>query len=385
MRRLTSIAGIVLLAFLPVTALAQDQVAEVSASDLGVRYRTVQHPGHEGHKAISHDILLQNDLITYGIRYTACIDKAHAPRVAPLEGYIGMPRPCACNWYHSGFLEIVINGEDIGTYPLGDFSVLDSGGRGLCRLVWDYPAGQVRVSFVLDPSARYLKCQIRLRPKAHVKSISLRLRCYPSYFTAYHHRQGARRVRTPAALVREGENKTLTGEQNWWALYYDEVFDVARGEGEGPCGLLFVPRQVKTMRIAPGGYSVNTELQVKPTEGDIRLVFAEFPGTANADALKFMQRSASSILADLTATDFTPRLIANTDFDALGKELADLVARARPPADQAGKLRQLLADARGAAEAARGGDWKAELRVAKLLRAYRDALWGLKIQALFAQ
>ena len=364
---------------------AEGQAPEVAVNDLGVRYRTVRHPGHEGHRAVSHDILLQNDIVTYGIRYTACVDNAHAPRVAPLEGYIGMPRPCSCNWYHGGFLEVIVDGENIGTYPLGDFSALDSGSRGLCRLVWDYPGGQARVSFVLEPKARYLKCQVLLRPKAEVKSIALRLRCYPSYFTAYHPRKGARRVKTPAALVKEGENKTLAGGANWWAVYYDEVFDVARGEGEGPCGLLYLPRQVKAMRVAPGGYSVNTELQVKPSERDIRLVLVEFPGVTNADALKFMEGTASSMLAELISTDFTPRLIADTDFEALGKELAELIARARPPAEEAAKLRKLLADARQAAEAAREGDWKAELRIAKLLGEYRDALWGLKIEALFAQ
>ncbi len=383
MRAATTMATVCLLVSL--VALAANGPAGVAVTDHGIRSRTTRHPGHEGHRAISHDIVMQNDLVTYGVRYCVCVDKSHAPRVAPLEGYIGMPRPTSCNWYHSGFMRIVINGQDIGTYPIADFSALDSGDRGLCRLLWDCPLGRLRVSFILERGARFVKCQVLLRPALDVKSIGIRLTCYPSFFTAYHRRKGARRVKTPAALVTEGQNKSLPGRQNWWAVYYDEVFDVARGEGDGPCAVLFSPRQVQSIRIAPGDYSVHTELTIDPSARDIRLAFAEFPSTSNADALKYWSSAANNILADLASTDFTPLVIARTDFDALARELDELIGRVRPPAAEARKLRQMLAAAAGAARSARQGDWKAEKKVAALLAAYQDALWELKIQGLFAR
>ncbi|MBC7289154.1 MAG: hypothetical protein H5T86_14180 [Armatimonadetes bacterium] len=377
-------AGLVTLFFVTLGA-CQEPTQRVAVTDLGRNTRTTGYPGHESHKGITHDIILDNEIIKYAIRYTVCADQSHAPRVVPLEGYVGMPGPCACNWYHSGFLQIIVNGEDVGTYPLGDFSAIDSGERGMCRMVWEWPGGVVRLSFVLDPGKRYLKSQILIRPSGDVKSISLRLRCYPSFFTAYHRREGKREIVTPELVVNQGEDKTLPGEKGWWALYQDAVFDVARGEGEGPCGLVFLPAQVESVRFRPGSYAVETELAVKPSERDIRLGLMEFPGVPNADALKFLKDSAAEILADLTVTDFRPRLLWAINLDEEARELESLIAKANLGGEEAAKFRNMLAEDRKAAEAALAGDWRAETQVAKSLEQYRDALWELKIAALFAE
>ncbi|MCD6350883.1 MAG: hypothetical protein J7M26_02080, partial [Armatimonadetes bacterium] len=326
---------------------------EVAMHDLGPKYAATGHPGHEGHKRVNHDILLSNDLVTYGIRYCACTDKSHAPYVVPLEGYIGMPRPCACNWYHSGFMEIIVDGDNIGRYPLADFAALGSGPRGLARMVWDYAGGRVRVSFLLEPGSRYLKVQILLSPSKPPKSIVLALRCYPSYFTSYYHRQGARRIVTPSAEVKQGERKTLPASDNWWALYKDDVFDPARGEGEGPCGLMLMPAQAKSITFAPGDYAVETRIEYKPDQRDLRLAFWDFKGMANAKALELMKKTTSQVLAQLLTTNFTPLLVQRTSLAAERAEFERLRALAGPKL--AAEEEKRLAAAEKALQAARKG------------------------------
>jgi hypothetical protein len=373
------------LAFLSSAALpAEGGPPRVAVADLGPVDRATEYPGHQGHMTTTHDIALQNDLLTYALRYTACIDKAHAPFVAPIEGYIGMPGPTSCNWYHSGFLRIAIDGDDIGRYPLGDFSALDSGDRGLARMVFDYPGGQVRVTFLLEPGARNLLCQVLLRPKTKPKSVAVALVCYPSAFTAWIHRQGAREVVTPASRIKQGEDRKLPGADNWWAFYQDGTFDVARGEGEGPCALLFVPRQVQAVRFQPLDYPVMTWLECNPDETDLRFALWDMPGVANADGLKLMQSTAAPVLAHLLTADFRPLIVSRSNVDALRAELAGIVTRVGP-SEASKKAEAALTEAAQSLQAARQGDWQAEKRLAALLRQYDDMVWDLRISALFAE
>lgn len=363
---------------------AGDEPPQVDMQDRGATLRPTSHPGHEGHQQVNHDILMHNDLIAYQLRYCACVDKAHDPKVVPLEGYIGMPLPASCNWYHSGFLRILLDGEDIGQYPLADFAALDSGERGLCRMVWDYPGGRVRVSFVLEADGRCLKTQILLAPNQPPTSISLALNCYPSFFTSHYKRQGARRILTPATEVKEGATANVPAADNWWALYQDEVFDVARGEGEGPCALLLMPAQADEVHFAPGGYAVPTTITFKPDQRDLRLAFWDFKGLTNAEALEYLKAHSGQTLADLLNTSFTPLILEHIDLAAERREFEQLVARGGG-SELAQQQRQRLDEAEKAVAAARQGDWQSEKKLADLMKEYHNALWELRIEALFAE
>ncbi len=382
MERFTTVLTVGLLMVYP-TAWAGEP-PEVEVLDAGVSIRKISSPGHEGHEHASQDIMLRNDLVGYRVRYCACVDKAHAPLVAPVEGYVGMPQPASCNWYHSGFLRILIDGEDVGKYPLADFSALDSGERGLCRMVWEYPGGRVRLSFVLDPGDRGLKTQILLSPKQPPKSVVVSLNCYPSFFTSHYKRQGARKIVTPGGEVKEGARLAGPAVEHWWALYKDDVFDVARGEGEGPCAMLLIPAQAETVDFAPGGYAVGTTITFKADQSDLRLAFWDFKGMTNAEALDYMKEHAGQTLAALLNTSFRPLLVEELDLAAERAEL-DRLAAAVGESDALREERKVLAEAEQALLAAREGDWRSEKQLAELVRRYRDNLWELKIEALFAQ
>ncbi len=381
---LVATSAVVMLTLVVAACAAEGGPPKVGVAETSNANQTTSYPGHEGHMTTTHDYALSNDLLTYAIRYTACTDKAHAPFVQPIEGYIGMPQPTSCNWYHSGFLRVIIDGDDIGRYPLSDYSALDTGERGLVRMVWDYPGGQVRISFVLEPGARDLLCQILLRPKTKPRSVAVSLTCYPSAFTSWLHRKGAREIVTPASRILEGEDRTLPGADNWWAFYDDGVFDVARGEGEGPCGMLAVPKQVKTVRFQPLEYRVSTTLELDPDQTDFRFVFWDMPGATNADGLKLIRTSAASVLAHLQGEDFRPTIVQRPNVDTLRAELAKIVA-AVGPNDTTKRAEAALAEAAQSLEAARQGDWQAEKKLAALLRQYDEMVWDLRISALFAE
>lgn len=350
------------------------------------RERKLTSAAHEGHTFREQAATLRTGVRDYQIAYKACVDPAHAPDVAYLEGYIGMPLPTSCNWYHSGFLFLHINGRDIGLTPLSTMLLSEQGARGMVDLVWHDALADVRARFCALPGQDHLLCEIAIEPKEPITSILVKLRCYPSFFTAHHKRDGARRVKTPAGLVEQGEAQTLPAAENWYALYYDEVFDVARGEGEGPCAVMLSGDPADEIAISPGGYSVETTVTYPPEARRIRLAFWDFKAVSNADALARLETGAATDREALEALDFTPATIAEFDVAAVRAELQRAVASA--------EVRELLGDKLQQAQqwldknAATTQDNAADLGITaqeELLQSaaeYRDLMWEIKLAEL---
>ncbi len=353
------------------------------------RERTLTSAPHEGHAFREQAATLRTGVRDYQVAYKACVDPAHAPDVAHLEGYIGMPLPTSCNWYHSGFLFLHINGRDIGLTPLSAMLLSEQGARGMADLVWHDEVADVRARFCALPGQDHLLCEIAVEPREPVASVVLKLRCYPSFFTAHHKREGARRVKTPAALVEEGEPQTLAAGENWYALYYDEVFDVARGEGEGPCAVMLSGDPAHEITISPGGYSVETTIAYPPETRRVRLALWDFKALSNADALARLETGAATDRAALQALDFTPATIAQFDVAAVRAELQRALASA--------EVRELLGDRLRQAQqwldknaATVQGD-AADLGITaqeELLQSaaeYRDLMWEIKLAEMVAE
>lgn len=267
---------------------------------------TTSYPGHEGHKYIEQNATLDLGKVTYGIKYCACIDDAHAPNVGQLEGYLGMPLPHACNWYHSGFMRIVINGQDIGATRLSSMAAVESGERAIVDLVWHHEVADVRARFVGLPGEDHLYCEMAIEPKEEIRSIEARLVCYPSFFTSFYGRNGARRVKTPAALVVQDDRQVLPASENWWAVYYDEVFDIAKHEGEGPCAMMVLPSDAQEIHFHPQSYPCFTAVVFNPSARRLRMAFWDFVDRTNADVLAAMPGEAEKARRFLETADLTP-------------------------------------------------------------------------------
>jgi len=95
---------------------------------------------------------------------------------------------------------------------------------------------------------------------------------------------------------------------------------VAKGEGEGPCGLLIPPDEATEVSFAPGGYAVTTTITYPPETRRMHLAVWDFPGVANADALTRMREGADEVLEELAA-DYTPPSLTEFDFAAARDEI----------------------------------------------------------------
>ena len=385
MLRLLPAPALIVIHLLAASAcLSAEPARRASLGTSGLSLKPIAKGPHAGKQRAEQAFDFALGSSRYCIRYSAVLDPAQPGKAFPSEGYIGMTAPSSCNWYHGGFLVVRVNGQDIGGTKLHRAYVAQTGHRAIADMVWDAKPAVVRVRFLGLPDDDKLLCEVAIEPKEEIKDIRLGLRCYPSFFTSWHKRDGDRKIATPAVTLNQGQNLELPAADCWYAVYYDTIFDVARGEGEGPCAALWLPSQTSTVKFNVGGYAVGTDLVCRPEARSIRLAFWDFRKQPNAAVLKSFRRRAGPWAKQLRDTDLTPEAVGSFDPKA---ELAQLARLTRSPdvrkqlGNKADGFRQRIT-ALAASKAPLGILQQADLL--GFLAAYRDFLWELKVAALLA-
>ncbi|MCE5216348.1 hypothetical protein LLH03_04860 [bacterium] len=326
--------------------------------------------------------------IPYSISYRVRVDK-NRNVIVPSEGYLGMPLPTSCNWYGGGFLTVTLNGQDIGMTPAGSVIVSQTGSQAILDLVWHHAIATVRVRFVGLPGRDRLYCEISFDPKQEIKSLALGLRCYPSFFTSWYKRDGARLIQTPTATIRQGEAAKLPARDQWWALYSDDVFDVAKGEGEGPCAMMYLPGQPSEVNYAPGSYAVDTTLVYPASTRQLRLAFWDLKGSTNAEALARMQAEAETTRQELEQTDFTPEVVRSFDVAALQAEVDRALASPEIRRTLGSRLSEVEAWVTRYGPALRQRDAnpgiEAEETLLQSLQTYQSFIWEVRLAELLSE
>lgn len=348
-------------------------------------YRTGWKEGHREHRWEDRLVVLDSGKVTYTIKYTSCVDPSHPGVRVNEEGYIGMPTPTVANWYHSGFFFVRINGKEVGEAPLLEMRATERGERGGCHLVWETNEARVRVQFLITGGSERLLCQVTCVPKEgqKVETLEVMCRCYPSFFTSAQKRQGDRTLITPRTEAHEVATVALDPAADTYLLYQDGIFDVAKGEGDGPCAMLFLPEEIAAGTVELTDYPVNTTLKAAPGVLRLRFAFWDFAGRTNADAGAFLKQHGAAVRDELRALDVRPALLAAVDAGTLPAELKTLLAaagedgeRLRPSAETlVGKLVDT-------AKRAAAGDWSAEPDFATQFADYETLRWNLRIFGL---
>ncbi len=374
----------------PVRALAQAAPPTVSASVSEGATHAINIPPHENHQYYERTGVLDTGKIRYAVKYCSCWDPSHGEQASPLEGYIGMPEPNACNWYHSGFMRVVINGQDIGSTKLSDMYAGESGERGAVTMLWKAPIATVRVRFVALPDDDRLFCEIGLDPTAPVTALQIALNCYPSFFTAAYHRDGWRRVTTATRSVEQGAKLEAKPADEWWLAYTDDVFDPPKDDAAaGGCGLLFDPQQVQAATAVLGSYNVATDLALDPAVRAIRLVFWDLNKRPNAEAIKSVSATADATLKQLREMDFAPLAVSSFDLAARSAAVASELKKVTQPGDFPARfevlhrqLGPLLVQARQAKAEGRAIPVEVEKALAEQMKAYDALQWELRFYVL---
>ena len=314
-RLLTAAAFACALALAPHPGAAQE--GRASALDSGIQTNASTWECTPGHQVEKRTFTLDSGARRYAFLCSGCVDPSHGEKRPCSEGNFGMPLPISGNWYWCGFMQVYINGEDATAYRIADARVIETGARGAFQITWAHPDADVSLRMMILPGSNHVLADLIWKSRAGaVKTVSVRLVCYPSYFTAPNHRAGARHCQTPRIDLAQPETLQLVPEQDTTLYYYDTTFDVALGEGNGPCAALVAPAGVQGGNVAIGDYAELTTLDLKPEAGEARLGFYDFAGLKNAEAEAYMKAHGAEDLARLIAADFRPQAVRDLNVEA---------------------------------------------------------------------
>ena len=362
-----------------------DEQPRVTVHDMGMKTNPARWectPGHEIHR---QQIKLDSGARAYTIQVEGCFDPSHGAQHPCNEGLFGMPKPTRANWYAAGFMKVLVNGVDAILHQDAAPCVMESGDRGVIQFQWAHPDADVGLRLMMLPGGKCLMAHLQWRPREGrtVDTIALALTCYPSYFTTANNRTGDRHCMTPRTDESEGHTLQIVPGEDTWLYYYDTVFDVANGEGDGPCGALLAPAGVTGGRVSIGGYAVSTTINLDPAAGEARVGFYDFTGMTNAEAEQYMKQQAPKDLAQLTETSFRPAPVRELDLAAFTAETNRLLdAAGEDGAALRPEVEELLARVAELKPAADVGDWTAEAELAGMLQTSSDTFWKLKAFAV---
>ncbi|MGQ9731405.1 MAG: hypothetical protein ACUVX8_09035 [Candidatus Zipacnadales bacterium] len=359
--------------------------ATVQAKDSGPETNTATWECTSGHTIEKRHITLDNGLQRYTFQFQGCQDASHEGKHPCSEGNFGMPDPTPANWYWGGFLKIVINGTDAILYDRLDLRITEQGARGGFQAIWAHPDAEVGLRILLPADANHVLAQLvwKPRPDHQVQTVVLNMTCYPSFFTAARQRTGERHCRTPRLDKAEPGTFELVPAEDFYLYYYDAVFDVARGEGDGPCAAMIAPEAVEGGRVSITGYPIHTELRLRPDAGEARLAFYDFTGSTNNQAGDYLRVYGAQDLAVLEETDFRPTPVCELILEEFQTEATQLLTDAaedgialKPQIDD------LLAQVRALKEDADKDDWRAQAELATILTNSEDLFWKLRAFAV---
>lgn len=342
--------------------------------------------GHVYHKWLERSALITTlDKISYTIKYTSCVDdEAHPGQRFGYEGYIGMPGPNSCNWYHGGFLFIDLDDKSVGRVPMIDMSVTENTSRALFQMVWDTPEGLVVVKFLRLPGEDVINASIAWKPPAgkSLKSVKIKARCYPCFFTS----TSDRILVTPNATTHQRRERVpISPDKDTFLFYADTNYDAAISkQGFGPCALIFTKDPVDSAAVNVGPYAVDSFFTLKPDAGEARFIFVDFAKRTNADALNFLRTNADALRRRLTSLSFISNNIASFDTVARKAEIDRLLAQAGEDAKSIREpILKSFAELASLKGAVTGIDsWKSERDFTDAYERFSQLLYRLKIEAM---
>ena len=369
------------------SAFAQPKPPEVLVTDYGAK-TSVAGPGAPAHivglQRVMHTIAMDTGVRKYGLRYVVAHDDKRPGVAIPGEGYIGMSQPSGCNWYAGGFFDLWINGKSIGSCPIHSLVGRSAGKRGYVDFAFDTPLSVVRIRFVTIAGSDALYCQTRMEPKTEIKSLRVRLRCYPSAYV----RNAERHVLTATRDLAQGERAELDLAREWWLLYYDRIFDAGHVSpsrtGVGSCSALWPGNQASKVSFTVGSYGTDTAMVLNPKLLDLRFVFFDYAGKKNETAIADLRQRADGLLRELATFPFTDQSIANWPLAQKQQEIAQVLAR-MPDEQAAARYRKWateLGERLKLVQSGAAGAIMAEAAAAKIVQQWEQGLPELRLKAL---
>ena len=205
-----------------------------------------------------------------------------------LYGTVGMAEPSNANFYSNGFISFHLNGVSDREFEISDIEVEDETGK----ITWRHGSDEAVLTIFLPENDD--KLLLEFSPDLEVEkheNYMLQLLMYPSSYaggskagSALRNREG---VSTKRVFSEDGKWVPLDADEPW-IVFSDKYFDPAENRGDGPCAVLFNPKQTVRREVAISNYACNLRL-FYPNKTNAAMLLWDFKGVTNADALESMK------------------------------------------------------------------------------------------------
>jgi hypothetical protein len=296
------------LAFLFLLNLAGENLGgiEISETPVKISKQNGKHPRPSGKnkgKIIESDrIKLNAQKQSYCIVYARYSETADdGKKIIDNHCGIGLWEPTICNWSCYDFVKIIINGKNI---TLENDAEMKTGngkdGEAFVEFIWNAEEAKATMRFSMKPEDDKLFLTCFIESKTKIDSIQVLLRNYPGFYTKDSLPGKRWAVSSSKNEEDSGGRKKffdLDPAKDSWVFFGDKVFDVATNEkGKGPSGVMFFPKEITSAKVRLTDHLSNTlSLTYPPDTKEFHLVFWEFPGMKNKDALKYLKEESAKL------------------------------------------------------------------------------------------
>lgn len=204
-----------------------------------------------------------------------------------LYGIVGMVEPSKANFDSNGFLSFTLNGVSEQKFEISAVEVEDE----TAKITWQHGTDKAVLTVFLpeDDDKLLLEFSPELESEKQ-KNYMLQFRMYPSSYAGGYQAGLELRKREGASTKRifhEGKWTPLNADEPWIFLC-DKYFDPAENRGDGPCAVLFNPKQAVQQDVLVGNYACYLKL-FYPNKTKAALILWDFKGVPNDKALESMK------------------------------------------------------------------------------------------------
>lgn len=231
-------------------------------------------------------ILLSNSRSSYALQLSGIeTDDGRWPAA------LGMPYPSKANWYPQSFISFQCGAIKSSLCHVEILECRSGKEQGIVQLRYskdDFTA-RVEISLLEDDNRLLFAMHLESAPPK-IASYQLDFLCYPSSFGGgYEAGKDSRKreAQTSGRTLNPG-GTVILGNDEYWVCFYDKYYDVSQNRGEGPCAILFNPRQALRAEAQMGDYACSLRLSL-PVSQSASLMLWDFNGWGNRPALEYMK------------------------------------------------------------------------------------------------
>jgi len=210
-----------------------------------------------------------------------------------LHAQLGMLKPSSANWFGNGFFSFNVNGVSPSKASVEIVDLNSGTDRGSVTFLYSGKDFTAKLTVTLADNDD--KLLLEFKPESRGDAVQnntceVSFLCYPSSH-AGGWQEGLqlrrREALTPVRTLPDSGKSVSLGNDEPWILFYDLAYDIKGNRGEGPCALMFDPKECISREVMIGNYACGLKFRY-PMNMASHFILWDFHNWSNESARRFM-------------------------------------------------------------------------------------------------